>query len=101
MLLILAILSSPLALILAAIAFGIYGARMPKHSPTGNDFALAMSIVSVIASGSLAVLWRIRLRFLESPPFTSGNIPDPRLLALFAIAALTVAWRQLDIGRRC
>ena len=93
MLLILAILSSPL-LILAAIAFGIYGARMPKHSPTGNDFALAMSIVSVIAS--FAVL----LSFGESDfDFWSRLLLPlvifPILAFLFAIAALTVAWRQL------
>ena len=93
LLLTLTILSSPL-LILAAIAFGIYGARASKYSSTGNDFALAMSIVSVIASCALLMSFgesyfeprsRLHLHLVLFPVFAF----------LFAIAALTVAWRQL------
>ena len=92
-LLILAILSSPL-LILGAIALGIYGTRAPKDSPTRNDFALAMSLVSVLASCPVLLSFG-EYDFDFWSPFLFPMVMFPILAFLFAIGALTVAWRQL------
>ena len=79
----LAILSSPLGLFLRQSRLGFTGQGCPSIPQPANDFALAMSIVSVIASFAVLLSFgESDFDFCESPRLLHSGVhtfADPRL----------------------
>ena len=76
-------------LAIATIGLTIRLAFVSKESIAAKGFALAMGIISTIASGALLLEFGDTNRL-----FTLGSIPAP-FAVVFAISAITVSWRQM------